>query len=278
MFLCFSNSWLLLNPSPLCADWTMGTIPLIQSVADPRNLLTLATFIILFIIGLYCMSGSSRDQQAVLFAMLLIVFPFLPASNLLFPVGFVVAERILYVPSMGVSILVALGAHRLGRTHSKLIANLAKLGMAYLLVCHTLKTLERNRDWHSDMTLFTSAVHTNPHNGKIYNNLGHAYELVKNYSYAEKMYRNAAAKQPDDVGSYINLGRVLKAQMRYTEAEEVGSDVVMVTSWNLTRFVTCIPQYCLSHPPGLPEGSGSHSQGENLQNSSRAHQCLLQPG
>ena len=39
----------------------------------------------------------------------LIVLPFVPASNLFFPVGFVVAERILYTPSLGFCMLVALG-------------------------------------------------------------------------------------------------------------------------------------------------------------------------
>lgn len=39
----------------------------------------------------------------------LLVFPFLPASNLFFPVGFVIAERVLYMPSMGFCMLVAYG-------------------------------------------------------------------------------------------------------------------------------------------------------------------------
>lgn len=42
-------------------------------------------------------------------ALSLIVLPFIPASNLFFPVGFVVAERVLYVPSMGFCVLVAYG-------------------------------------------------------------------------------------------------------------------------------------------------------------------------
>lgn len=42
-------------------------------------------------------------------ALSLIVLPFIPASNLFFPVGFVVAERVLYVPSMGFCVLVAHG-------------------------------------------------------------------------------------------------------------------------------------------------------------------------
>lgn len=48
-------------------------------------------------------------QTFLLQALSLIVLPFIPASNLFFPVGFVVAERVLYVPSMGFCILVAHG-------------------------------------------------------------------------------------------------------------------------------------------------------------------------
>ncbi len=46
-------------------------------------------------------------------ALSLMVFPFLPASNLFFPVGFVIAERILYIPSMGFCLLVAYGWTRI---------------------------------------------------------------------------------------------------------------------------------------------------------------------
>lgn len=38
------NAWLLLYPSELCCDWTMGTIPLVESLLDQRNLATLAFY------------------------------------------------------------------------------------------------------------------------------------------------------------------------------------------------------------------------------------------
>lgn len=41
--------------------------------------------------------------------MAFVILPFLPATNLFFPVGFVVAERVLYMPSMGFCMLVAHG-------------------------------------------------------------------------------------------------------------------------------------------------------------------------
>lgn len=42
-------------------------------------------------------------------AVAVIVIPFLPASNLFFRVGFVLAERVLYIPSLGFCLLVVLG-------------------------------------------------------------------------------------------------------------------------------------------------------------------------
>jgi hypothetical protein len=42
------------------------------------------------------------------------VLPFLPASNLFFTVGFVVAERVLYLSTAGHCLLVAIGAAYIG--------------------------------------------------------------------------------------------------------------------------------------------------------------------
>jgi len=39
----------------------------------------------------------------------MMILPFLPASNLFFPVGFVIAERVLYAPSMGFCMLIGYG-------------------------------------------------------------------------------------------------------------------------------------------------------------------------
>ena len=105
---------------------------------------------------------------------------------------------------------------------------MVKCCIIFLLAAHCVKTLEHNRDWHSELSLFTSAVHVNPNNGKIHNNLGHVYEQAGNLSYAEHLFRSAAEKQPDDIGAYINLGRVLKGQQRYSEAEQVSVITIKV--------------------------------------------------
>ena len=97
------NAWLLLSPCDLCCDWTMNTIPLISSIYDPRNILTILTFLITVALiysacSTKCESSSSPSNNnhhsiLVILSLAMSIFPFLPASNLFFPVGFVVAER-----------------------------------------------------------------------------------------------------------------------------------------------------------------------------------------
>ena len=200
----------------------MGTIPLITSITDIRNLATMATFVAVGFLGVYSIMRVGRTAKVAVFSLALIIFPFLPASNLFFPVGFVVAERVLYLPSMGFCMLVALGLWRLVNSGS-VTSTLVKVLLVYLVVVHSVKTYRRNGDWKSDSELFVSAISINPHNGKLYNNLGHERESSKDYRTAESLFRTAASVQPDDIGAYINLGRTLKALGHSQEAEEVRS-------------------------------------------------------
>ena len=103
------NAWLLLAPAQLLCDWTMGTVPLVTTLADPRNIATIVLFVILAHLAYAALS----HNRALLMSLALIAIPFLPASNIFFPVGFVVAERVLYIPSMGYCLLVSLGFNTL---------------------------------------------------------------------------------------------------------------------------------------------------------------------
>ena len=66
LYLCFVNMKLLFFPNWLCADWTMGTIPVIQSLTDPRNLGTLVTFFGLFILSLHALLRTSVDGWRII--------------------------------------------------------------------------------------------------------------------------------------------------------------------------------------------------------------------
>lgn len=212
------NAWLLLNPSELCCDWTMGTIPLVESLLDPRNLATLVFYTFLSFMAYHSLWYNHSSAKIIMMALSLIVLPFIPASNLFFPVGFVVAERVLYVPSMGFCVLVAYGFKLLSQRGA--LKKMSWLLMGILLTTHAVKTFNRNWDWESEYTLFTSALKVNRNNAKLWNNVGHALENQNSYERALRYFLQATRVQPDDIGAHMNVGRTYKNLNRSREAEE----------------------------------------------------------
>ena len=47
LHLCAFDFWLLLCPSALCFDWSMGSISLVRSSTDPRNIYSFLFFLFL---------------------------------------------------------------------------------------------------------------------------------------------------------------------------------------------------------------------------------------
>uniref|UniRef100_A0A1A8EKR1 Protein O-mannosyl-transferase TMTC3 n=1 Tax=Nothobranchius korthausae TaxID=1143690 RepID=A0A1A8EKR1_9TELE len=212
------NAWLLLNPSELCCDWTMGTIPLVESLLDLRNLATLMLYTFLGLLAHHSLRYRHTSAKTVIMALSLIVLPFVPASNLFFPVGFVVAERVLYVPSMGFCVLIAHGFKIV--SHTGPLKKISWLMIGVLLATYAVKTFNRNWDWESEYTLFTSALKVNKNNAKLWNNVGHALENQNNYAMALRYFLQATHVQPDDIGAHMNVGRTYKNLNRSKEAEE----------------------------------------------------------
>ncbi|XP_028967197.1 protein O-mannosyl-transferase TMTC3 [Galendromus occidentalis] len=212
-YLPLFNFEILLFPYRLCCDWTMGSIPLLTST-DVRNLYTFLFY------GLMVSSVARKESHcetfhARLISMAMLVIPFIPASNLFFPVGFVVAERVLYVPSIGFCMLVANGFEKI-HDKNKLLCRFLAMS-SFMSFC--AKTAQRNRDWKSEITLYESGLRMNPLNAKLFNNVGFAYQQQDEHERALKFFTEASRLQPDDIGSFINLGRAFSKLNRLTEAE-----------------------------------------------------------
>lgn len=67
-YLIAVNLWLLLFPCNLCCDWTMGTVPLVESFLDVRNVTTVVAYAFLFLLVFKAFSTSNR-QQSIIIAM-----------------------------------------------------------------------------------------------------------------------------------------------------------------------------------------------------------------
>lgn len=65
-YLISVNLWLLLFPCDLCCDWTMGTVPLVESFFDSRNFGTLMTYAFLTVFIGTAFYTENKQQATVI--------------------------------------------------------------------------------------------------------------------------------------------------------------------------------------------------------------------
>ncbi|XP_025423842.1 transmembrane and TPR repeat-containing protein 1-like [Sipha flava] len=207
------NLWLMLCPSTLSHDWQMNSLPLVTSLNDVRNIGTCVTAA--FLLCATCRILSDMDAQkhgTQVLAALLLVLPYIPASNLLVTVGFVVAERVLYIPSMGLILLFVYGLQSLLR-HKKSscwIVLTAKFLVGFTLFVFVARTVLRNGDWLSRPTIIKAGLKTLPHNAKMHYNWANYQRDVGDTQTAVNHYREALRLWPSYASAHNNLGTLME--------------------------------------------------------------------
>uniref|UniRef100_A0A674MSR5 dolichyl-phosphate-mannose--protein mannosyltransferase n=1 Tax=Takifugu rubripes TaxID=31033 RepID=A0A674MSR5_TAKRU len=175
------------------------------------------------------LNGSHRPQRCsaqmsppptenlVLLSLAIMSLPFLPATNLFFYVGFVIAERVLYIPSMGFCLLVATGTRALYiRLRSPRCRAALLCLCAALVLLNGTRTVRRNRDWNNEESLYKSGISVNP--AKAWGNLGNVLKNQGKMAEAEKAYRNALQHRGNMADMLYNLGLLLQEDQRFSEA------------------------------------------------------------
>ncbi|VVC89828.1 unnamed protein product, partial [Leptidea sinapis] len=157
-------------------------------------------------------------RVAMLLFTAFMVLPFVPASNILFYVGFVVAERVLYIPSVGFCLLLGLGAGALTRNwrRSELKSRIFMFTLLVTLCAMCTSTMRRNLDWRDEESLFRSALQINP--PKAYGNLGSILTTQGRLTEAETAFERALKHRPNMADVHYNLGILHQNQRRYGEA------------------------------------------------------------
>ena len=179
------------------------------------------------------------------------------ASNLILPVGTIMAERLMYAPSIGFVLLLAWFFSALAKVKYLKTASIVLLVIVSLF--YAGRAIARNSDWHDTRRLFASAVVQAPrsvlvHTGlagfaitddrwedarrelavasSIYPEYSHMFylqgvlaEYDKDYAKAEDFYRRSAAINPTGP-SVLNLANLLSIQGRFADTEPFLKTVV----------------------------------------------------
>jgi hypothetical protein len=147
---------LLVWPGRLSSDYSWAQIR--PSASLLGVIVLIATPVILFF--------AWRRNRMAFFLLASALLTLLPSSNLLFPIGTIMAERFLYLPA----IAFAAGAAALLTRVPRFAPAIA----AVIVVALSARTVARNPDWQSDLALGKAGVETAPESYKSHKLLANA--------------------------------------------------------------------------------------------------------
>ncbi|KAL0850131.1 hypothetical protein ABMA28_012010 [Loxostege sticticalis] len=218
-YIYFLNLLLLLWPQWLSYDWSMGCVPLVKSVQDMRLIWVFLVYIyaVLFVIAMFRTKNKIVLRPLVL-SVALAVIPFLPAANIFYPVGFVIAERILYIPSAGYCLLIVMGLNKIIMRSNK--QKVALFFYIFLLISLGLRSWQRSYDWQNEYQLFMDGLSVCPLNAKVHYNVAKVADANNKTDFALHSYKESLRLFPEYYQAMNNLANLLKNQKMFSEAEK----------------------------------------------------------
>lgn len=226
---------LLIFPWELCSDYSFDTIPVVRSAGDPALLLGLP---ILLLAALAFVWSYRRDRE-VFFGLAFLAVTFSATSNLALPIGTILGERLLYLPSAGFCLALTRIIQRLaallpGSASSRRAVFVAVLALGTGL--HGVRAVLRNPDWKDDHTLRLHDVEIHPESVKLQSNAGATHwELGR----PDCALQHFEAATPDAITPDLFLApfqgkvRALADLGRWQEASVLYEDVIHYGPRNL---------------------------------------------
>ena len=160
--------------------------------------------------------GNTLDYSEKLFLSLaFLVLPFIPATNLFFYVGFVMAERILYIPSVGFCLLAGHVFCISWKAGGKFLRIFLAIVTCTYLIFLSARTVRRNVDWRNDENLYRSGIPVNP--SKAWSNLGNILKTQGKIVEAEHAYKKSI-EDKSSADTWYNLGLLYQEQNRYKDS------------------------------------------------------------
>ena len=209
--------WLFLWPAYLSADYSYNAVPLfgwrISNWEDAKALIALAVLLGAALLALLLAVRWRRTGKPLLFFLAFFFVALSPTSNLIVRIGSIMAERFLYLPSIGLAGCIVAAACMLGRWQPlplRLAAPVAWAALGLVCLAFTARTYARNIDWQDGLSLWTSAVNVCPESAKAHYNLAKELEHIPGrLPEAIAEYRQAVRIEPDRPDAHNNLGDAL---------------------------------------------------------------------
>jgi len=177
--------YLLIWPNTLSPDYSYNQVPLVDwSFSSWEDWKAIVALVVVVLIILVAIKQYQRNKP-VFFFIMFFFGTLLPTANLLKIIGSIMAERFLYLPSIGFAGCLVIAVYQLCR---QVILRLpitdwalrlwlqltARTVLIIIVACLGVRAFVRNFDWQDDITLWSKAVHAVPNSFKSHKSLAFA--------------------------------------------------------------------------------------------------------
>ena len=214
---------MLVAPSDLSPFYNLAYV---TAVSLSRFFLPFSAIILVAGLSLW----AARKSRAVRFAILWFALPVVPVLRIsVFPSNDFVHDRYLYLPSIGFSILAALGLRQLGRLiisrvrpdspHYARITGLRTIAPIFLIGILGAVTANQTRIWQNEIVLYGRAIARAPDNLEARLNLAAAFIDRRQYDQAIDILSSVLADKPGVWNAAFNLGLVYERLGKLGDSE-----------------------------------------------------------
>jgi tetratricopeptide (TPR) repeat protein len=173
-----------------------------------------------------------------------------PASNVLVPINAVLYEHFLYMPMIGIALIVVHLSLDWARKR-QFIPTLLKI-FAVILIIFCGVNIHRNLDWRTSIGFYEQLVTYRPDDYRVINNLGMEYANKGIYDKALTTYLKAIALDPQNpvayhniAGTYRDTGNIPLALKNFQKAIELNPNFIFSYRsladlyWRLGQWEKC---------------------------------------
>lgn len=180
--------------------------------------------LILLVLILVFLYADRKSQRLVAFGLCWFLLTLLPVSNLIPTATIFLAERYLYLPSLGYFLIFGwlLGGLLSKRLlHSRFVLRLSLIiTLVGLTLFYTWRTIQRNPDWEDSLALAQSLLEVDPNSATGHHYLGQQYAKDGDSQKAKKEYLMVLELKPNMRGAHNNLGILYYQEGKIEQAKE----------------------------------------------------------
>jgi len=194
----WSYAWLkLVWPADLAVEYVFA------QPAGLGDVFVLGSLVMLLLVAVAAYRWGKHDRTLLFFLVWAVIF-YLPVANL-WPGVYFVADRYLYAPLAGVSVLLAVGCVRLLEGRSGGVRKAAAALGCAVLAGGAVLSLQQNLVWRTPESLWKRAVEVSPDSIFAHISLGDVYEKGGRFQPAKEEYLKALMLNPAEFSTRYHL-------------------------------------------------------------------------